>query len=193
MKPERLAQMFHETYERLAPEYGYKTREESAVPWEAVPEANKKLMIAVCGEILAKLETPEKKRRILIADDDESVRRVVVDVLSAHRSDLAFYEASNGRIGARLVLERSMDLTTQIHLVISDWQMPEFDGIKMVHKIARIGDTTHIIMMTSEKDKLIERLLEEELMGEVHGIFEKPLDFDALCKVVDYLLPKQEG
>jgi hypothetical protein len=44
--------MFHEKYERLAPEFGYKTREESAVPWDEVPEQNRSLMVAVCTEIL---------------------------------------------------------------------------------------------------------------------------------------------
>ena len=49
---ETLAQLFHETYERLAPSFGYKTREASAVPWEQVPEGNRQLIIAVCKEIL---------------------------------------------------------------------------------------------------------------------------------------------
>ena len=49
---ETLARMFHEKYERLAPDFGYKTREASAVPWEDVPEANKALMIAVATEIV---------------------------------------------------------------------------------------------------------------------------------------------
>lgn len=49
---EALARRFHETYERLAPSFGYKTREESAVPWEEVLERNQRLMIAVCAEIL---------------------------------------------------------------------------------------------------------------------------------------------
>jgi predicted kinase len=52
MSPEELAQKFHETYERLAPSYGYETRKDSAVPWDKVPERNKNLMIAVCTEIL---------------------------------------------------------------------------------------------------------------------------------------------
>jgi hypothetical protein len=49
----RLAQFFHETYERLAPEFGYETRTESAVPWEQVPENNRALMEAVAAEVLA--------------------------------------------------------------------------------------------------------------------------------------------
>ncbi len=44
---ELLAKKFHETYERLAPDFGYKTRESSAVKWGDVPEKNKKLMVAV--------------------------------------------------------------------------------------------------------------------------------------------------
>ena len=51
-QPEKLAQKFHETYERLAPEFGYETRKASAKPWNEVPEQNRKLMIAVCAEIL---------------------------------------------------------------------------------------------------------------------------------------------
>jgi hypothetical protein len=56
MSPEELAQLFHETYEKLAPNYGYTTRRSSAVPWEEVPEPNKSLMIAVAKRILEKLE-----------------------------------------------------------------------------------------------------------------------------------------
>ena len=49
---EELARTFHETYERLAPQFGYETREASAVPWHLVPTANRNLMIAVAAEIL---------------------------------------------------------------------------------------------------------------------------------------------
>jgi hypothetical protein len=50
--PEQLAQHFHEAYERLAPDFGYRTREESAKPWQEVPRANKQLMTAVARETL---------------------------------------------------------------------------------------------------------------------------------------------
>ncbi len=49
--PEDIARAFHEVYERLAPDFGYKTREESAKPWEEVPEQNKALMTAVVTEL----------------------------------------------------------------------------------------------------------------------------------------------
>lgn len=52
VSPEALARFFHEEYERLAPEHGYETRKESAVPWVEVPEPNRKLMVAVADSVL---------------------------------------------------------------------------------------------------------------------------------------------
>lgn len=48
-----LAKLFHETYERLAPDFGYTTRPETREFDDGSP--NGRLMIAVCGEILKKL------------------------------------------------------------------------------------------------------------------------------------------
>lgn len=53
MSAEELAVLFHETYERLAPEFGYETKPETRKFDETSP--NGKLMIAVCAEILARL------------------------------------------------------------------------------------------------------------------------------------------
>lgn len=49
---EALARFFHEAYERLAPTFGYETREASAVAWENVPARNKGLMIETAGEVI---------------------------------------------------------------------------------------------------------------------------------------------
>lgn len=62
---ETLAEKFHETYERLAPHYDYKTRVASAVPWADVPDTNKALMVGVICDLL---------RRDAIADPAEVER-----------------------------------------------------------------------------------------------------------------------
>lgn len=54
--PEELAELFHDIYEQLAPQYGYRTREASAKPWSEVPEQNRALMIATCAHVLGELE-----------------------------------------------------------------------------------------------------------------------------------------
>jgi len=49
---ELVAQVFHDSYERRAPDFGYRTRAASAVPWDRVPENNRKLMVAVALDVL---------------------------------------------------------------------------------------------------------------------------------------------
>ena len=42
---EAAAKAGHDEYERIAPEYGYKTRAESAVPWDDLTPVMKEMMI----------------------------------------------------------------------------------------------------------------------------------------------------
>lgn len=49
---ERLAQQFHEAYERLAPAFSYETNPATRKAWGELPARNRRLMVAVCAEIL---------------------------------------------------------------------------------------------------------------------------------------------
>ncbi len=59
-KSEQVAKRFHEVYERLAPQYGYKMRAESAVPWDELPFNHRALMAATVAEVLGSLHEPEQ-------------------------------------------------------------------------------------------------------------------------------------
>jgi len=52
--PYLLAELFHDIYEKLAPEYGYKTNEATRDFNERTP--NGRLMIATCYEVLQKIK-----------------------------------------------------------------------------------------------------------------------------------------
>jgi len=52
---EEVAALFHDTYEQLAPRFDYQTRRRSAVPWEQVPENNRRLMVATVRVVLSRL------------------------------------------------------------------------------------------------------------------------------------------
>ena len=84
-KPERLgveglAKKFHEEYERLAPEFGYKTRKESAVPWDEVPEHNRALMRKVCAVVMLPQihEAEAALRKEMDQQDKEAARKEVL-------------------------------------------------------------------------------------------------------------------
>lgn len=53
---ESLARRFHEVYEKLAPNFGYETKAESAKPWEDVPVNNRALMVATADVLLDEME-----------------------------------------------------------------------------------------------------------------------------------------
>jgi hypothetical protein len=110
--PEQLAQAFHEAYERLAPSFGYETREASAKPWAEVPDNNRALMTAVCAEIggavLARLAEVEAERddevgppETAITDLQASFRRVLRERDSlARRCAVRFEETEKLRTRA---------------------------------------------------------------------------------------------
>jgi hypothetical protein len=51
-RAEHVAREFHAEYEALAPLFGYRTRQESAKPWEEVPSHNRELMKATVTRLL---------------------------------------------------------------------------------------------------------------------------------------------
>jgi hypothetical protein len=74
--PEQLAKVFHDVYERLAPQFGYETREESRVPWDHLPKANKQLMIAVAEVVLVSFNEREATDDALHQEDEPHDRQL---------------------------------------------------------------------------------------------------------------------
>jgi len=56
MSPEQLAELFHSTYERLAPAFGWRTKKGCNVPFAQLPQRNKALMVATCQTVLNALQ-----------------------------------------------------------------------------------------------------------------------------------------
>lgn len=74
-----IAEAFHNAYERLAPQFNYDTRPESAVPWADVPEQNKALMRATVTAAMPDVQrqfATVKAERDALADQ----LRTLVDV-----------------------------------------------------------------------------------------------------------------
>ena len=59
MNAERLARLIHETYERLAPGYGWHSNRPTACAWPDLPPNNQALMVATAAEVLKVLEIEE--------------------------------------------------------------------------------------------------------------------------------------
>lgn len=55
MSDEQIAMLFHDTYERLGPSFGWDTQQRCKREWADLPPENKHLMVATCKEVRALL------------------------------------------------------------------------------------------------------------------------------------------
>jgi len=83
--------------------------------------------------------------KILIVDDSRVMRQIVVRTLrQAGLGGHDIVEADNGRAGLEAVTEHTPDL------VLSDWNMPEMNGIDMLHALRASGQPVPFGFVTSE-------------------------------------------
>ncbi|HTA23279.1 MAG TPA: response regulator transcription factor [Terriglobales bacterium] len=80
--------------------------------------------------------------RIMVVDDNPSVRRYLRDVLEQHHDWHVCDEARNG--------QEAIDRFQQIHpdVVVLDFQMPEMNGLDAARIIAKLSPETPILMVT---------------------------------------------
>jgi DNA-binding response OmpR family regulator len=87
--------------------------------------------------------------RVLVVDDDPTVREVVVSYLRAHRHDVA--EAADGEQALRAHRDRPADL------VVLDLMLPGIDGLETCRRLRQAGDVP-VIMLTAlggEADRVV--------------------------------------
>ncbi len=117
---------------------------------------------------------PPQPRRVLLADDNHSVRMVLGGVISSLGFDVTY--AENGK--------RALELFDHAHggfdLLITDICMPEMNGNDLIHEIRRRDQELPIIAITG--------FAEPELIDEIEScnvrLFEKPINFEALCSYI---------
>jgi DNA-binding response OmpR family regulator len=82
--------------------------------------------------------------RVLVVDDDRTVREVVVSYLRAHRHEVV--EVADGEQALRQMRERPADL------VVLDLMLPGIDGLEVCRRLRLTGDVP-IIMLTAMGDE----------------------------------------
>jgi DNA-binding response OmpR family regulator len=86
--------------------------------------------------------------RVLVVDDDPTVREVVVSYLRAHRHDVV--EAADGESALRLFAAERADL------VVLDLMLPDLDGLEVCRRLRERADVP-VVMLTAlgaEEDRV---------------------------------------
>jgi len=118
--------------------------------------------------------------RILTVDDNPTMRRIILNTLRrVGYSDII--EASNGKDAmAKLQVEK-------IDFVITDWDMPEMDGIELVSNIRKSDEfkSLPVIMISTRSVK--EDIIEALKTG-VNSYIVKPFTPDTLKEKIDQII-----
>lgn len=111
---------------------------------------------------------------VLIVDDSSTMRKIVLRNLKQTGLDLGeIFQASDGREGLAVLNEQT------VNLVLSDWNMPNLDGLGMVQAIRANAawDPIQIIMITTEGG---EAKVQEAVAAGANGYVKKPFTADDL-------------
>ena len=121
--------------------------------------------------------------KILIIEDEEPIRRVLVRILTDEDSSFEIHEASDGKKGLELIKNDSYDL------VLCDIKMPKVDGIELLQRTRKTNSTIPFIMLTGHGN--IETAVESMKLG-AYDFISKPPDLNRLINSVRNALEKKE-
>ena len=121
--------------------------------------------------------------KILIIEDEESIRRVLVRILNEEDSNFEIYEASDGKKGLESISKENFDL------VLCDIKMPKIDGIELLQRTRKKNSSLPFIMLTGHGN--IETAVESMKLG-AYDFISKPPDLNRLITSVRNALERKE-
>jgi two-component system chemotaxis response regulator CheY len=86
--------------------------------------------------------------KILVVDDSSTMRRIIVNTLSR----LGFKDTLQAADGVE-AWEAYQAEKNNIDAIITDWNMPNMNGLEFVMKVREVDKQTPIIMVTTEGGK----------------------------------------
>jgi CheY-like chemotaxis protein len=115
------------------------------------------------------------EKRILVVDDDRSVRRMLRRVLTGE----GYYvqTAANGATALEIAN------TTPIDLVLLDLSLPERSGWEVFARLARMRPLLPVVIITAKSNQLF-----TALAAGVGALLEKPLRIPEMLRTVSHLL-----
>ena len=106
----------------------------------------------------------EHAKRILCVDDNKDTVFIVEKMLTHLGYDIT------GCVDPREALEIFRESPYNFDLVITDLEMPEMDGFRLVHEISRIRIDIPVLLMTGSRKNI------DKIKDKISGIIVKPSD-----------------
>lgn len=113
--------------------------------------------------------------QILLIEDEEPIRRVMVKILAEEDASYEVTEAENGKAGLNALKKKNFDL------VLCDIKMPKMDGIEVLQEVNSLGLNVPFIMLTGHGN--IETAVGAMKLG-AYDFIPKPPDLNRLLTAV---------
>ncbi len=117
--------------------------------------------------------------KILLIEDEEPIRRVMVRILTQENASYEITEALDGKEGLNLLEKSKFDL------VLCDIKMPKMDGIEVLQKANQKGILVPFIMLTGHGN--VETAVESMKLG-AYDFISKPPDLNRLLTAVRHAI-----
>lgn len=115
-----------------------------------------------------------EKLKILIVEDDESIREIMTELLTHEGYDCT--SATDG-LEATEIFKKS-----QFDVLISDFRMPRMNGAELLHWCRENDINLPVIFVTANKDLFPEEKL--ALNDCCAALLQKPIDVDVLLQAI---------
>jgi CheY-like chemotaxis protein len=126
-------------------------------------------------------ELPRGKETVLVVEDEEKVRKLIVEILG--RQGYRVLEASHG--DEALLIHEKQD--GPIHLILVDVVMPGMSGSKLAKRLASLRPETKILYMSGYTDNAI---VHHGVLARGVNYIQKPFTMDGLTRKVREVLDK---
>ena len=121
--------------------------------------------------------------KILVIEDEATIRRVLVKILSEENEAYQVDEAADGLIGLEKIKKEDYDL------VLCDIKMPKMDGVEVLEAVKKIKPETTIVMISGHGD--LDTAVNTMRLGAFDYI-SKPPDLNRLLNTVRIALDRKE-
>ena len=132
---------------------------------------------------LCNFEPLKKMSKILIVEDEASIRRVLVKILSEENDTYQVDEAEDGVAGLEKIKNNDYDL------VLCDIKMPKMDGVEVLEEAKKIKPEIPMVMISGHGD--METAIHTMRLGAFDYI-SKPPDLNRLLNTVRNALDKKQ-
>jgi DNA-binding NtrC family response regulator len=121
--------------------------------------------------------------KILIIEDEEAIRRVLVKILTEENKDYQVSETQDGLAGIEAIKKSDYDL------ILCDIKMPKMDGVEVLEAVKKIKPEIPIVMISGHGD--LDTAVNTMRLG-AYDYISKPPDLNRLLNTIRNALDRKE-